>query len=502
MKAVMVMFDSLNRHLLPPYGCDWVHAPNFRRLAERTTTFDNSYVCSMPCMPARRDLHTGRPGFLHRGWGPLEPFDDSMPELLKNSGIHTYMATDHQHYWEDGGANYHPRYSSFELVRGQEGDPWHPIVDQSKVPTAGIGRNAGDRGMEYNDRVNRMFMPREQDQPQARTFEAGLRFLELNHDSDNWFCQIETFDPHEPFFTQRHYRDLYADFFDAYRGDVSDWPPYREVREDPEFVEQMRHHNAALISMCDRYLGRVLDAMDRYELWDDTMLIVWTDHGFLLGEHDCWAKMWCPMYNEIAHTPFFMWDPRSAQSGERRQALVQPSIDLPVTLLEYFGVGATSDMLGCDLAPCVADDTSVREAAIFGQFGAHVNVTDGRYLLMAGHPPDQQDATLYEYTTMPARMRRRFSVEELRALDGVAEPFSFTKDCPTMRFRRLDGPRKFALQSKLFDLQQDPAQSQSIDDPQVERRMRDHLARLMQQCEAPAEQFRRLGLATESAPAR
>ena len=66
MKAIMVMFDSLNRLMLPPYGCDWVHAPNFQRLAERSATFENSYVCSMPCMPARRDLHTGRPNSPHR----------------------------------------------------------------------------------------------------------------------------------------------------------------------------------------------------------------------------------------------------------------------------------------------------------------------------------------------------------------------------------------------------------------------------------------------------
>jgi arylsulfatase A-like enzyme len=52
MRAIMVMFDSLNRRMLPPYGCDWTHAPNFARLAERTVTFDNCYVGSMPCMPA------------------------------------------------------------------------------------------------------------------------------------------------------------------------------------------------------------------------------------------------------------------------------------------------------------------------------------------------------------------------------------------------------------------------------------------------------------------
>ena len=97
MKAIMVMFDSLNRHMLEPYGCDWVPTPNFGRLAERSITFDRSYVCSLPCMPARRELHTGRPGFLHRGWGPLEPFDDSVPEMLDAQGIHSHLVTDHYH---------------------------------------------------------------------------------------------------------------------------------------------------------------------------------------------------------------------------------------------------------------------------------------------------------------------------------------------------------------------------------------------------------------------
>lgn len=104
MKAIMLMFDSLNRHMLPPYNPDtFVHAPNFTRLAQKTAMFENSYVASMPCMPARRDLHTGRCNFLHRSWGPLEPFDDSMPELLKQHGVYTHLITDHQHYFEDGG---------------------------------------------------------------------------------------------------------------------------------------------------------------------------------------------------------------------------------------------------------------------------------------------------------------------------------------------------------------------------------------------------------------
>ena len=75
MKAIMVMYDSLRRDLLESYGCDWTKTPNFKRLADLSVQFENCYVGSMPCMPARRELHTGRINFFHRSWGPMEPFD-------------------------------------------------------------------------------------------------------------------------------------------------------------------------------------------------------------------------------------------------------------------------------------------------------------------------------------------------------------------------------------------------------------------------------------------
>ena len=103
MKAVMLMFDSLNREMLEPYGCSWTKTPNFKRLAERSVRFTQCYAGSLPCMPARRELHTGRYNFLHRSWGPVEPYDDSMPQILKNNRVYTHLISDHVHYWEDGG---------------------------------------------------------------------------------------------------------------------------------------------------------------------------------------------------------------------------------------------------------------------------------------------------------------------------------------------------------------------------------------------------------------
>ena len=488
MKAVMVMYDSLNRRMLPNYGCDWTRTPNFERLARHTVTFENCYAGSMPCMPARRELHTGRHNFLHRSWGPLEPFDDSMPEMLKDSGVHTHLATDHLHYWEDGGATYHGRYSTFELFRGQEGDPWKGRVDEPEIPESlRQVRHAQWR----QDWVNRQYMKDEADHPQTRTFDAGLEFLETNARADSWFLQIETFDPHEPFFSHQRHKDLYPHSYD---GPHFDWPDYKRVTETPEQVEHARLEYAALLSMCDHSLGRVLDAMDEYGLWDDTMLIVCTDHGFLLGEHGWWGKWVQPWYDETIHTPLFVWDPREEVRDQRRDSLVQ-TIDIAPTLLEYFGVDRTPDMQGRPLGPVIAEDTAQREGGLFGAFGGHVSVTDGRYVYMRACV-DPENGPLHEHTLMPTHMRGLFSPEELADAE-LAAPFGFTKGLRTLKVKGTAVLSPLAFGTLLYDLEADPDQEDPLRDDDLELRMAGLLVDLMRDSEAPPSQFERLGLPAE-----
>lgn len=486
MKAIMVMFDSLNRHMLPPYGGRMIHAPNFERLAERTVVFDQCWIGSMPCMPARRELHTGRYNFLHRSWGPLEPFDDSMPELLKQHGVYTHLTTDHQHYFEDGGSTYHSRYNTFSFQRGQEGDAWKgEVADPSPPPH--IGGQAGNRLMRQ-DWINRKYITSEEMFPQALTFRDGLAFIAANKDEDNWFLQMETFDPHEPFFAPERFRQLYPHKYD---GVHFDWPSYGKVRETAEQVEHVRYEYAALVSMCDHYLGKVLDEMDRLQLWEDTLLIVNTDHGYLLGEHDWWAKTVQPFYNEVARPPLFIWDPRSGKRGERRQSLVQ-TIDLAPTLLDYFGVPIPKCMQGRPLGPVVAGEESEREGVLFGLFGAHVNCTDGRYVYMKA-PVRPDNSPLYNYTLMPCHMRSMFGVEELRGMT-VAPPFSFTKGISLLRTDASSMVNAHSFGDLLFDLQEDPHQNTAIRDPAAIERMGNLLRCLMRESDAPAEQYERLGL--------
>ncbi|MFB9275484.1 sulfatase-like hydrolase/transferase [Cohnella cellulosilytica] len=491
MKAIIVMFDSLNRHMLPPYGGRDVHAPNFSRLADRSVTFDNHWVGSMPCMPARRDLLTGRYNFLHRSWGPLEPFDDSLPALLRKQGVYSHLVSDHYHYWEAGGATYHGQYTTWDNVRGQEGDPWKGEVADPQIPEHAV-RYEGYRGWLFRqDWINRQYMKTEESHPQSRTFERGLEFIRSNRREDNWLLQIESFDPHEPFFAPQAYRDLYPHDYD---GKPFDWPNYERVRQTREEAEHCRYEYAALLSMCDASLGKVLDAMDEYGLWEDTMLIVTTDHGLLLGEHDWWGKSMMPFYNEIARAPLFVWDPRTGARGERCGQLTQ-MIDFAPTLLEAFGAPAAPDMNGIPLTrarQAEAASRRSREAVLFGIHGAHVNCTDGRYVYMRA-PAKPDNSPLYNYTLMPTHMASLFSVEELQGLT-LAEPFAFTKGVRTLKVKADSFVPAHRMGTLLYDIDADPQQLRPLEDEAAELLMERHLIELMEASDAPAEQYERLGL--------
>jgi len=466
-------------------------------------------------MPARRELHTGRYNFLHRSWGPLEPFDDSMPELLRDNGVWSHLVSDHYHYWEDGGCNYHSRYSGWEIVRGQEGDPCKCDLRELEIPEH-VGGQEGDWGRQ--DWLNRSLLSTEEDHCLAKTFALGEQFIETNAGEDRWFLQIEAFDPHEPFFSAERFQKFYPDEYD---GPLFDWPHYRQVTENEVERDHVRYQYASLVSMCDHYLGKVLDLFDQHDLWKDTMLTVCTDHGFLLGEHGWWGKNIQPFYDEVIHTPLFMWDPRSRECNERRASLVQ-MIDLPPTLLEFFDLAIPEDMMGKPLRETIHSDRSIRDAGLFGIFGGHINCTDGRYVYMRGSATEA-NTPLYNHTLMPMHMRRRFSTSELETAE-FSGPFDFAKNCKTLKVgvgvpdpasaRGSAGKESNALlleycysgyrepadltRSMLFDLDIDPQQKSPLQDPQIEGMMTEHLVRLMQEADAPAEQYQRVGLATSS----
>nr|WP_306266793.1 sulfatase [Pararhizobium sp. IMCC3301] len=502
MKTVFLLFDSVNRLMLEPYGGELLKTPNFKRLAERSVTFDNHYIGSMPCMPARRDMQSGRHTFLHRSWGPLEPFDNSFPELLKSSGSYSHLISDHYHYFEDGGATYHTRYNSFDFIRGQESDPWKVMleapIDRIREQYHPSQNDPASKQNPYHYMINREFIKEEADFPSVKCFAAGYEFLDKNRNADNWFLQIETFDPHEPFFAPARLKEK---FQTDYEGPILDWPRYERVSEPQDEIDELRANYMALLTLCDELLGKFLDYFDEHDMWKDTALILTTDHGFLLGEHDWWAKNRMPMYEEISHIPLFVYHPdHKDKAGQRRKSLTQ-TIDLMPTICEIHGAEIPAEVAGQSLLRLLEKDESDREAAIFGYWGGGINVVDGRYTYFC-YPKDMQNQELYQYTLMPTHMTKMFTVDELKSASLVG-PFDFTKGVPLLRVAHRSKadtkthsyhfPEKMLdTTTVLYDLETDPGQTTPIDDPQVTERLNAALFRLMAENDAPAETVQRM----------
>lgn len=510
MKTVLVLFDSLNRRAISPYGGNAVPTPNFDRLAARSARFDNHHVGSMPCMPARRDLMTGRMSFLHRSWGPIEPYDVTFPEILsRDKGVYSHFVTDHFHYWEDGGATYHNRYDSFEFFRGQEGDRWKGVVApdwpkiEKRFDPAQVSRTP--RSYQRHNVINRDYLKDEAGHPSFQTFAAGVEFIEHNKTADDWFLQIETFAPHEPFFAPERFRDIAGA---RKEGPALDWPEYGHSDRPLDEQDELRASYHASVAMCDELLGQVLDVFDRDNLWEDTALIVTTDHGFLLGEHDLWAKNRMTLYREIAQIPLFIHDPKyPSADGSQVEGLSQTP-DLAATILDLFDAPRPAMMASPSLRPMVAGQASPHDALIFGYFGGAVNLTDGRYSYHR-YPPDVAEQEIYQYTLMPTHIFDFFHPEELREA-RLTPPTPFSRDMPLLRVPVTKKSVMYTTygpgclienETRLYDLASDPCQGTPFEDPAIEARLAARMAGLMRELDAPKEAFVRLELMPEEAMA-
>ena len=254
--------------------------------------------------------------------------------------------------------------------------------------------------------------------------------------------------------------------------------------------------------MCDFLLGQLLDYFDEHDLWRDTALVVTTDHGFLLGEHDFWAKNRMNLYEEVvAHT-------RSSstirvalkQAGtrcEQSHPVHRPRAHLPRS---FRRASREPEMEGLSVIE-VAEGRAHRDALIFGYFGGAVNVTDGRYTYHR-YPADLATQEIFQYTLMPTHIFEPFSPEEL-AQATLAEPFPFTKGAKLLKIPVVDrspmynvyGPgAMIERDTRLYDLVADPGQETSLKNPEAEARMERLMVGLMKVNHAPSEAFARLGI--------
>lgn len=506
MKAIVLLCDTLRRDHCSPYtqgkplnqcwgdgAPDWaVPTPNMQRLANRGTTYQNAWCGSTPCMPARRDIYTGRYEFLHRGWGPLAEEEQDLPRqisgppnrsitsMLQEGYSVSQLISDHFHLWEQGAGNYHMGYTGHEFIRGTESDAYRTDyleADAFDCPSPDL-LNKQER---HYRNMHLLGRKTDADWTAAKTLSAASTWLRRNHQYDDFFLHIDCFPPHEPLdppeeLLKRFYPKGY-DVPDEWRGGWA-YDKISNLGFEPERVKFCQALYAANVILVDRWIGQLLDTMDELKLWDDTLFIFCTDHGTYNGDHGRLGKLQTHEHDAVGHIPFIMCHPTLGH-GQTRDQLVQ-LVDIYPTVLRAMGKPMPEGVRlhGVDLLPTLENPNApTRDYAISGQFGKSTTITDGRWILHQS-PVDESNQPLYWYGY---HLSRFFAFYELGDYDGIRRP------CKTKTW----GDPTW-LSDKAMDMSE--VNNLAEKQPEVLRHMQDALRAELIRLDAPSEQLIRLGL--------
>jgi arylsulfatase A-like enzyme len=542
--VVVVLLDSLNRHMLGSYGGSEFDTPNLDRFAQRASMFTNHVTGSLPCMPARHDILVGALDFLWKPWGSIELWEESITATLRRADVATMLVSDHPHLFETGGENYHVDFSGWDYVRGHEGDPWKTYADPSAygAPTlADDGRplisNAADGGWFLRDQLgiadrsfghrhyddSRTWFRSEDDFPGPRTMATAadwLRHAGAAH--ERWMLFVDEFDPHEPFDTPEPWASMYDD--DPLTSDELAtgrliWPPYlvggtSAGKITERQARQIRNNYGAKLSMIDHHFGRLLDQLDQQDLWDTTAVIVCTDHGHYLGDvraagapgddaSDIWGKPAIPQFEPLGHTPLMIHWPGVTP---RRVDALTTNVDINATIADAFGVEATHRRHGRSMVPLLTGAReTIRDWAIGGVYGNWVQVTDGRRKYARAPAVDNAPLSMWSnrWSTMPAhkgledwmafpKPDRRAVLDFMPGSDVpvIRQPFAAGDTVPFWA-----GGARNVGRHHLYDLDVDPDERENRRGESGEADMIELLRTALTDVDAPTEQLDRLGIA-------
>ncbi|MFW5857646.1 MAG: sulfatase [Planctomycetota bacterium] len=337
-------YDNLGARARRP-----VRTPALDRFAaERAAEVHRMYAASFPTIPHRTDVATGRLGWPHYPWQDIRHSSrNHIASLLGQAGYVSQLLCDCPHLFNAGFQ--HGFQAAFQ-TRGQEGDthllhlndPIQNVQPLEKVRRTDI---LGPRGLPDVHRWTNRYYTCEEETFAARTSRLAVRWLEENHRAEQpFFLWVDFFDPHEPWDPPEYLVKRYDPDYD---GIPMIHPNYgRSNAFTPEELQNLWAHYAAEAELVDRMIGRILQKVDDTGLWDDTVVVVTSDHGFSIGEHaragkgnisDDDDRFW-PVYPEVGHVPFLVAG-ADVPAGAGLDLLAQPTDILP-TLLDLAGVEA------------------------------------------------------------------------------------------------------------------------------------------------------------------
>ena len=335
------------------------------------------------------------------------------------------------------------------------------------------------------------------------------RFLrEATPHHDRWFLFVDEFDPHEPFDTPSPWAGMYE--AEPWADEYIIWPPYVNGGVSGGLISEaegrhVRANYGSKLSMTDHWFGRILAAFDEQHLWDDTALIVCTDHGHYLGEvrgsNDIWGKPGVPQFEPLGHMPLLIHWPGVAGGGTN-DALTT-SVDLFATIADIYGATAKQRTHGRSLIPLFTGEAaSVRDWVIGGVWGSWVQVTDGRHKYARGPAEANFPLSTWSnrWSTMPI---------PIDGFDALPPPDQRAwldtmpgSEIPVIRQPYEPGDRMPIWATgaavgnhHLYDLGVDPDEQENRVGEGREAEMVELLRAALTELEAPTEQLERLGIA-------
>jgi arylsulfatase A-like enzyme len=383
--VLFIAVDDL-RPQLGCYGKKQIISPNIDRLAGRGLLFERTYCQQAVCAPSRASLLSGTRPDTTKIYDLNTPLRKAMPDVLslpqhfKNNGYEAISIGKIYHHPGDDRRGWTAQpYRAGTFPQGA----WkgRGYLTEKAIAQMGTYNKANPKmkgrgpAFEAADVADNAY-------PDGANTDYAIKQLKRLRDKP-FFLAMGFYKPHLPFNAPKKYWDMYrpeairlADNpflpknVPAYA--TTNWGELRNYHGIPkkgpcsdELARQLIHGYYACVSYIDALIGRLLDELDRLKLSDNTVIILWGDHGWKLGEHAGWCKH--TNFELDTHVPMILSVPGMKTAGQRTGALTE-YVDIYPTLCEACGLEIPGHLEGCSMIPLLEDPARQWKKAAFSQY--------------------------------------------------------------------------------------------------------------------------------------
>ena len=374
--VLMLCIDDMNDWVGFLDGHPQTKTPNMDRLAAKGVNFTNAHCPAPACSPSRNAIMLGSEPY-HTGFYPfyrlqevepevLEPYT-ALPQLLRKNGYITCGASKVFHnpdnFWrKDLNWDDYAMYGDSDINRAR---------CKGFVPTDLTGRKK--EKFSVTPGTNPI-----EDFGGYKTAMHGVRFLEKDHDKP-FFLAVGFIRPHLPFRMPEENYDRFAGPIEPpaiKEDDLDDLPPAAKAMVTRNQTDMYNRHNAwenarrgylASINFTDDNVGRVLKALEKSPYTENTIIILWSDHGFHLNEKESFTKF--TLWGESTRTPFIIYDPRGQEGNGKKCDEPVGLINIYQTVCDFTGVTPPEYVDGKSLLPWLKNPSRIKERPAITTWG-------------------------------------------------------------------------------------------------------------------------------------